>query len=145
MITIDKFVSDDAWSLYEIENACFSSCWSYEQFKCIGDLDYARFFVAKCDGTAVGFAGIYLLGDAELVNIAVLPEHRKKGIAQSLLETCVELAKKENCFKMFLEVRKSNTAAISLYSKNGFTDVAIRKKYYSDPTEDAVVMVKEIK
>lgn len=133
----------DAEALYQIELSCFTSPWSLAQFECIHKFDYAHFFVCEFDGVTVGFSGIYCLGDAELVNIAVLPEYRGKGIGKLLLSHSLQKAKELGCENMLLEVRRSNDNAIKLYESFGFIKISERKRYYADPVEDALVMIKE--
>ena len=89
----------------------------------------------------MGYVGLYVLtGEADIVRVAVLPEHRNKGIAKAVLTKSLEYASGE----VFLDVRESNSAAISLYKSLGFEDTGVRKDYYSDPTENAVLMKKII-
>lgn len=135
---------EDDEILYKIESECFSMAWSKAQFSILPSLDYAHFFMIEYKGQAVGFAGIYVLDVAELVNIAVLPKFRKLGLGSQLLQTCINKAKELNVSSIYLEVRQSNLSAISCYQKFGFKSIGIRKKYYSSPLEDANIMVKEI-
>ena len=93
----------------------------------------------------VGFAGIMVVADeAELLNIAVLPDEQGKGVGKRLLGCMLENAGKRNAYRMLLEVRKSNETARSLYEKNGFTVLGERKGYYSNPTEDAIIMERKL-
>ncbi len=143
-LVISEFTPSDANELYAVECACFSDCWSLSQFESIKDCSYAHFYTAKQGGRTVGFAGVYCLDVCELMNIAVLPEYRRNGIAQKLLERCVLCAANNGCDRILLEVRSSNNSAKALYEKNGFAKIGIRKKYYSAPTEDADIMQKDI-
>lgn len=89
----------------------------------------------------IGFAGIMLIADeAELLNIALRQEYRGTGTGRKLLEKMLEKAKENGAGRMLLEVRKSNKAAIDLYEKYQFTRLGERKNYYSNPTEDAIIM-----
>lgn len=89
----------------------------------------------------IGFAGIWLLAeDAHITNIAVRQEYQRRGIGELLLLSIIKLAKKLKARLVTLEVRASNTTAQNLYSKHGFTRVGIRKGYYTDNGEDAVLM-----
>ncbi|MCL1925008.1 MAG: ribosomal protein S18-alanine N-acetyltransferase [Defluviitaleaceae bacterium] len=96
-----------------------------------------------------GFIEYMIVFDtADIINIEVLPKYRRKGIATSLLKDFFEIcnnAKTGGVSKFFLEVRKSNENAINLYIKNGFEVISERKNYYKKPTENALVMIKNIK
>lgn len=99
-------------------------------------------FVGVTEG---GYVAVLLSIDtADLVDIAVLPEYRGQGRANALMDfmhkRCIGLGIKE----IFLEVRASNTPAISLYKKQGYTEISVRKKYYGNPTEDALIMRKTL-
>ena len=131
--------------VYDIAVKSLPEHWSLEGIKDVLRYDNNFFFVARQKGTSVvlGFAGIMLVADeAELLNIAVKADFRKAGIGQKLLEHLLYTAGQQCAVRMLLEVRKSNVAARRLYEKNGFTALAERKGYYSNPKEDAVVMEK---
>ena len=133
----EKYVKDVA----NIEKECFSHPWNEASIEAELENDFSRFLIAVENGRAVGYVGIYVLtGEADVVRVAVLPEYRKKGIAKAVLKKSLEYAAGE----VFLDVRESNSAAISLYKSLGFEDTGIRKNYYSDPTENAVLMKKTI-
>ena len=85
----------------------------------------------------------YCLDEADLAKIATLPEERGRGAGGALLDLMLEDARKQGAFKTFLEVRESNTAARMLYASRDFKEIGKRKKYYRNPIEDAVVMVRE--
>lgn len=88
-----------------------------------------------------GFAGLWIMaGEAHIINIAVRQSYRRKGLGELLLISLIELAAELNSFLITLEVRASNTAAQSLYCKYGFSQTGLRRGYYSDDKEDAVVM-----
>ena len=82
-----------------------------------------------------------IAGEGYVTNIAVLPEHRRLGIGKKILEFVIQKSKDELEF-ISLEVRVSNHAAISLYEKLGFKNVGLRKRFYTNPTEDAIIMTK---
>lgn len=105
-------------------------------------LDLENCFVGQTEG---GFIAVMVNCDtADLLDIAVLEDSRGKGVATALMsfmdKECISRGVKE----IFLEVRASNTPAISLYLKCGFEKISVRKKYYGDPTEDAVIMRKTL-
>ena len=99
--------------------------------------------VAKnLSGELVGYACLVLLADeAHLANIAISLQQRGSGFGKQLMDHLIEKAKTSGCHAMFLDVRASNSAAISLYSKYRFSELYRRKLYYRNPPEDAVVMV----
>jgi ribosomal-protein-alanine N-acetyltransferase len=88
-----------------------------------------------------GFAGLWLMaGEAHITNIAVWEKHRRQGIGEALLIAMIELAIELDARLITLEVRASNTAAQSLYAKYGFTQVGVRRGYYTDNREDGILM-----
>ena len=91
----------------------------------------------------LGFAIFRRVGDdGELLQIAVDKVARGSGISDLLMTDVIEYAKKESLNSVFLEVRSSNEAAVNLYLKHGFTTIRVRKNYYDDPVEDALIMSK---
>ncbi len=130
-----------------IEKACFSSPWSLDSIKNSLGNSNTRFLTAehKQSGAIIGFcAYTCIVDECEILNIAVYPEHRKKGAARSLLKTAINDAEKNGVRSFFLEVRESNLAAISLYKSFGFKCISKRKNYYSFPKEDALLMLLKI-
>ncbi len=133
--------------VYRIAAKSLPEHWSLQSVKDVLLYDNNIFYVAIQKGTNVvtGFAGIMMIADeAELLNIAVLPEYRESGIGQMLIDRMLVEAKKHGAGRILLEVRKSNNPARHLYEKNGFTSFAERKGYYNNPKEDAVIMEKRL-
>ena len=96
------------------------------------------------DGTLLGYAVLYtVLDEGNLDNIAVAPEFRRQGVADTLLSTLTGFAR-GHLARLFLEVRASNAPALTLYRKYGFAEVGRRKNYYDNPREDAILMTWEI-
>jgi ribosomal-protein-alanine N-acetyltransferase len=92
----------------------------------------------------MGFAGMWLMaGEAHITNIAVREKHRRQGIGELLLISLIELVLELGAHLVTLEVRASNTTAQSLYAKYGFTEVGLRRGYYTDNREDGVLMTLE--
>lgn len=142
MMHIDKLKNEYVSQVREIEKACFSNPWSLEDLSAQVDNPTSHFLVAVKDGKAVGYMGLQIFsGEGYVTNVAVLPEYRGQGIAKALISKQLE---NEMDF-ITLEVRKSNYPAISLYEKMGFDKIGIRPKFYSNPTEDAVIMTKYMK
>ena len=136
LIKVYKDAAIIAETLHEIEKACFSRPTSTNGFLQSIDTDYYLYFK---DGCAAGFLSFKKAADEGYIqNLAVLPEYRKKGIAFSLLKKLLESSK--NLKFITLEVRQSNTSAINLYKKLGFSTVGVRKNFYRSPTENADIM-----
>jgi len=129
-------------AISEIEKKCFPYPWSKEAIKeelCENVLSY--FLIAECNGQICGYVSSWLLFniEAEVGNLAVLPEFRRNGIAKSLMQSLINYSQSKNIYEITLEVRASNQKAISLYEKLGFKKAGLRKKYYQG-TEDAILM-----
>lgn len=134
--------ASDVSRVAEIERACFSVPWTEKMLSEELSAERSVYRVAEENGDVVGYMGFYRVADeGNITNIAVLPEHRRKGIAHALLSSFVTMAKEEGLAFLTLEVRKSNEAAIRLYESFGFEKVGVRPRYY-DNTEDAVLMTR---
>lgn len=134
--TFSKKYLDD---VYDIEKICFSNPWSRGDLEKQIDSVTSHFLVADVNGRAVGYMGLQIFsGEGYVTNVAVLPEYRGQGIAQTLIN---EQMKNKMDF-ITLEVRESNIPAIRLYEKTGFKNVGIRPNFYSNPTENAIIMTR---
>lgn len=130
--------------ILEIERACFSDPWSHIAFEGALDNPAFTFRVCRVDGRIAGYVlGMSVPPEAEIANIAVLPEMRRMGIGSLMLEDYMSLAGKMGCNTFFLEVRQSNLSARALYESMGYRPIGIRKNYYKNPKENAVVMIYE--
>ncbi len=128
----------------ELEMRCFSDPWSKASIASELDNDLSLWLVAERDGQVLGYVGSQsVLGEADMMNLAVLPEARRQGIALALVAALEEALKKNAVYALTLEVRSSNIAAKSLYEKVGFIEVGRRRNYYYHPTEDACILKKE--
>lgn len=131
----------------EIEKLSFTDPWSREMFRSeleVGGGTYAR--MAERDGRLLGYSLAVLVADeAHLGNLAVHPEARGVGVGQALLDDLFQVAEKRRATRLTLEVRESNERARKFYYRNGFIDVAIRKNYYRNPVEDAIVMLRSLR
>lgn len=128
-----------------IENACFTDPWSRENFEDSLKEPTAHLLVMTA-GTGVegivGYCCLYhMLDEGEIVNVAVAPEYRQKGYGAALVRELMRLGKDLGAERFFLEVRAGNTAGKRLYESLGFGSCGIRKGFYSNPREDAVLMV----
>ena len=107
------------------------------------DNPHAVFLVAADGERVLGYAGMHHIGDEGYIdNVAVLPEARRQGVARLLMAALEAYGREHAMYRLTLEVRASNAAAISLYSKFGFEKVGERKDYYSSPKENAILMTK---
>lgn len=133
---------EDIDQVLEIEHASFTTPWSREAFHNELNVNkFAKYIVLEADEKVVGYCGVWIVVDeAHVTNIAILPEYRGKKLGEALLLTLVEFAKTMGAKSMTLEVRVTNNVAQSLYRKFGFQRGGLRKKYYSDNQEDAIVM-----
>lgn len=131
----------DANELFKLDCECFSIPWSEDTFYNEAKNEMAYYVTARINGKIIGYLGYWrVVDEAQITNIAVKKEYRRCGIGEKLLFIGIENAKKDSLSSMTLEVRESNIAAISLYSKNGFCMVGERKGYYHQPLENAVLM-----
>ena len=140
-ILIKHMTPEDVVQVHQIEEACFSTPWSLENFKAVFRYEYNHYLTAWDGEEIVGFIGLMeVAGEGDITNVAGLPSHRKRGIGDQLVSSMIALAKEKEISKIMLEVRASNEAAIHLYEKYGFEFLCIRKNYYQKPTEDANIM-----
>ena len=137
---IQKLTPDYVSAVAAIEKRCFSNPWSETAVNAELENHCSEIYIALVDGTAAGYANIYsVLDEMDIVRVAVLPEYRRQGIAAEILKTV--LAEKQGT--VYLDVRESNHPAISLYKSLGFVDTGVRKNYYTNPTENAILMMRE--
>ena len=141
---IIKMTADHVPQVALLEQVCFSAPWSENAVA--GELTnpLSCWFVAVEGDKVCGYVGSQaVLGEADMMNIAVDPTYRRQGIAKQLVEQLILELKKTGNYQLTLEVRASNTPAISLYEELGFSQVGRRPKYYAKPTEDALILRKE--
>lgn len=140
-MVIRQMSTKDIESVYQLSVDSFSEPWSLESIKQEIDNPVASYFVAEKQGIIVGYIGLWhVLDEGEVINVAVDTSQRRQGIGVLLMNQLIEEAKKYQLNVIHLEVRKSNEAAIKLYERYGFKEIAIRKGYYHKPLEDAVIM-----
>lgn len=127
-----------------LERICFSAPWSEASVAAELANPLSKWFVCVEDGAVLGYVGSQtVLGETDMMNLAVRPEDRGKGIAQGLISALVEELKRMGSRCLTLEVRASNVPAIRLYEKLGFLPVGRRPNYYRGPKEDALILRKE--
>jgi len=135
----------DLDEVVSIEKASMPSPWSKELFEEELRRSAAHYFVVEEENQVAGYMGYWEAPEeAHIINLAIAPFFRKKGLGLKMVESCMEYAAKRGAKLATLEVRESNDTAKRLYEKCLFRTVAIRKKYYQDNQEDAVVMIREL-
>ncbi len=143
-MTIRALEEKDVFQIWEMEKRCFTDPWTKEMFFDCLRYPYYYNLIAEEEGQVCGYCIFTVLfEDVEIANIAVDLPYRGKGIAKSLLEYAHAKAKSLGGETCFLEVRKNNVAALSLYEGLGYAEYGVRERYYSDG-EDARLMKKEL-
>ncbi len=139
-------VGGDVPRVAAIERAAFSDPWPPQAFTELLAQPHVRAYaVDGDDGTLAGYALASVAADqGEILNLAVDPRARRRGVGRLLLHALLEMFQRENVVSVFLEVRQSNDAAIGLYRGAGFRPMSTRKRYYRYPTENAVTMVLDL-
>ena len=133
-------------ALEELEQQCFSVPWTRQQLCCELPDDRHVFLVAQAGERVLGYVGMmHVLDEGYISNVAVAPTERRQGIASTLIGELLSCAEKLELSFVSLEVRVSNAPAISLYERMGFLPVGLRKGYYEQPREDAIIMTKTLK
>ncbi len=137
---------DDIPMVQLVERKCFSTPWSKNIFVSeVTRNDNAIYVVALVGERVVGYAGIWIiLDEGHITNIAVDPAYQRQGIGRGLLDVLTKAAAERGVIAMTLEVRVSNSSAQALYAKLGFVPNGIRKQYYQDDKEDALIMWREL-
>ena len=138
---IKRLSEENSAAVAEIEKLCFSHPWSESTVCSEIKSGFSDFFGAFSGEKLAGYiGGRTIAGETEIFNVAVAPEFRRNGIGKTLIEKFIETVREKDTQVIFLEVRTSNLSAISLYEKTGFVFCGIRKDYYTDPKENALLM-----
>jgi ribosomal-protein-alanine N-acetyltransferase len=131
----------DAAAIWAVESRAFSDPWSLSG---IGEMlasANTRTLVAEAGGAVAGFlVARSIREEGEILNLAVLPEHRRRGLGRELLTAGLDWLSKGGVREVYLEVRQSNAAALAMYRARGFRPVGVRTDYYRNPREDALVL-----
>ena len=131
-------------AIAEIEKLCFNDPWSEKSIASELNNRLSLWLVALEGERVVAYVGSQsVLGETDMMNIAVHPDYRRQGIAERLVTSLVEALKEKGNYSLMLEVRASNDPAKALYEKLGFGQVGLRKNYYRNPREDACILRKE--
>ena len=144
MIEVVKMSAEHVSQVAELEKICFSDPWSETSvaYELTNPLSY---WLVAVDGERVaGYIGSQtVMGESDMMNVAVHPDYRRRGIAERLANDLVEALAALESHCLTLEVRDSNESARALYAKLGFCQVGLRKNYYRNPKEDALILRKE--
>jgi ribosomal-protein-alanine N-acetyltransferase len=141
LVKIDKMARTDISRVMEIELQCFTTPWHESAYITELSNRSAHYVVARLDDKIVGYSGMWIIMDeAHITTIGVDPDYRGKKIGEQVLIAMLEEAVRRGARRATLEVRETNHVAQNLYRKYGFVPVAIRRGYYSDNNENAIVM-----
>ena len=143
-MTITKMEASHVLQIAELEKVCFNDPWSANSIASEVGNKLSLWLVALEDEQVIGYVGSQtVLGETDMMNIAVHPNHRKKGIATALIDSLIERLQQQGSHSLMLEVRASNDPAISVYKNLDFMEVGRRRNYYRNPREDALILRKE--
>ena len=144
MMEIVKMEQSHVTPIAALEKLCFSDPWSENSIASELKNPLSLWLVALDGQQVAGYVGSQsVMGEADMMNIAVSSRYRRMGIAQELVERLVTLLREMGAYSLTLEVRASNEPAKALYSKLGFNQVGRRPNYYRNPKEDALILRKE--
>ena len=144
MIEIVKMEECHVPQVAQLEKLCFSDPWSEKSIASELSNKLALWLVAVDGDSVAGYVGSQtVIDETDMMNIAVHPDIRRKGIGEMLVFRLVEELDSMGSHALMLEVRASNVPAISLYEKLGFKQAGLRKNYYRNPKEDALILRKE--
>lgn len=142
-MTIREITIDECKDILAIEQSCFLDSWSIEDFEYQVKSPHSMLIGAFIDEKVIGFINtVCVIDEVDINNVAVLKEYRRQHIGEELIKYALKHYSQAK--KIFLEVRESNIPAISLYEKLGFIKYGERKNYYHSPTENALLMIKEM-
>ena len=144
-LMIRKAEAGDIAQIEELEKVCFATPWSYESLEHdILNNKLAFYIVAEVDEKVCGYVGIWnIVDEGHITNVAVSPAFRRKHIASHMLDALIEACEAAGVVRFTLEVRAGNEPAKALYAGKGFREVSVRKGYYEDNGEDAIIMWRE--
>lgn len=129
----------------ELEKRCFSMPWQEQQFRLAFEQHVFSIFGLRQKDTLVAYVAVYHTPyELEILNIATHPDHRRQGLGKRLLGLMLQIGVKMGIETSVLEVRRSNAAAIALYESYGYVQCGVRRHYYTDTNEDALVYTKSL-
>ncbi|NJD55763.1 MAG: ribosomal-protein-alanine N-acetyltransferase [Nitrospirae bacterium] len=144
-VVIDEMLPEDVPEVLAIEQVAFTTPWSGTLFmnEIYKPLSLPK--VARAGGRIVGYiCANQVLDEGHILNVTVHPEHRGQGMAREMVRHIVGLLEERSCSVIYLEVRVSNEAALRMYERAGFRMITVRKRYYTSPEEDAVIMALDL-
>lgn len=140
---VRKMTLQDIDQVMLIEQESFTLPWSRESYLSGLRNQFATYLVCDYEGEVAAYGGIWVVfEEAHITNVAVSTRCRRQGIGRALMGELETIARKRNAQRILLEVRPSNHAALSMYRELGFMSTGLRKQYYSDNGEDALIMTK---
>jgi ribosomal-protein-alanine N-acetyltransferase len=140
---VRKMTEQDLDRVMAIEKESFALPWSRESYLSELKNNFAVYLVCDVEGEVAGYGGIWVVFEqAHITNVAIGTDYRLRGLGQSLMLELEKVARSRKATHILLEVRPSNVAARTMYKNLGFKDTSLRKAYYSDNNEDAIVMTK---
>lgn len=136
----------DMEELVALERLCFDYHWTREQFAMGLERGVYRILGIRCQGRLAGYIAFSLVADEmEILNLAVHPDFRRRGFGAALLRRALDICAKKGIARSFLDVKASNGAAIDLYRKFGYERIGVRKRYYPDTGDDALLFRHDLK
>ena len=143
MIRLEQMTDAHVAQIARLEKQCFSDPWSEKSVASELNNRLSLWLVALDGATVAGYIGSQSVGDeADMMNVAVHPDYRRRGIARELVMGLVAALGEKGVHSLALEVRASNAPAIALYEQLGFIQVGLRPNYYRNPKENALILKK---
>lgn len=144
-LTLERLGQADVPQLAALERACFSCPWTEAQYAQLLEESRVRVVGVRAGHALVAYCSFYHAGDEmEILNLATAPDWRRKGLGRRLLGFVLRIGEQMGIEQVVLEVRVTNTAARALYAGAGFAQAGVRKAYYPDTGEDALVLVRAL-
>lgn len=138
--------SRDGGEILEIEQACFAESWTLSMIESSLQIPFYSFYIGEIHRENAGYIGFSAAGgEGELLRVGVLPKYRGQKLGEALVKHMLSDFQTQGVERVFLEVRRSNVPAIALYEKLGFSVLGVRRAYYENPKEDALVMERSKK
>ncbi|ELC8442060.1 ribosomal protein S18-alanine N-acetyltransferase [Clostridium perfringens] len=138
---IESMNSSHVKGIFEVSKLSLAESWNIESIEKELSNKLAKYLVALDGNKVIGFVGMWIVFDeGDITNIAVHPDYRKQGVGNLLMDSLIALCKESNITSLTLEVRESNLPAQNLYKKHKFTEEGVRKNFYDNPKENAIIM-----
>ncbi len=138
-----RSIPADATGIADLEDRIFNDAWSYRDVQDLICTEGGMCFTALEDGEVIAYViGRLIAPEGEIYRVAVAPHKRQRGIGYRLLDYAVKTSMGQGLERLFLEVRSRNIPAIKLYTAYGFKEIGVRKSYYKNPADDAIIMLR---